>query len=342
MKESKRKRKKNIASFLGISRDSLKYGVKEKRILLYETLKGEKIYIQYPGKESTNKEPRPLDFRPELETVNGTFMQNITFGYIWDILDEIGRTHNGYLCLIAALIITACAEVRPPIRALVSIAKFTADKEMTILDFSKKQGYSKPLNIKDREYDIDTRKYISKVLSLFSVPVYNTEEYKITQKIISHYRKKGYYGVKYKSFYADGCNFTFFDEYINNFSWEDSRVVLNYATSNLFISLDQEEKCQDIDNIDNVKKEITSDLRNQMWKDIKNAWNFSLPIDEFKIAFSMHKSIVSGEHLTQKQLAEKENVDIKKVQLVQKKLKKAKKIKYVGVGKNGHWEWNDN
>ena len=88
------------------------------------------------------------------------------------------------------------------------------------------------------------------MLSLFSVPVYNTEEYKITQKIISHYRKKGYYGVKYKSFYADGCNFTFFDEYINNFSWEDSRVVLNYATSNLFISLDQEEKCQDIDNID--------------------------------------------------------------------------------------------
>ena len=105
LKESKRKRKKNIASFLGISRDSMKYGVKEKRILLYETLKGEKIYIQYPGKESTNKEPRPLDFRPELETVNGTFMQNITFGYIWDILDEIGRTHNGYLCLIAALII---------------------------------------------------------------------------------------------------------------------------------------------------------------------------------------------------------------------------------------------
>lgn len=105
LKESKRKRKKNIASFLGISRDSLKYGVKEKRILLYETLKGEKIYIQYPGKESTNKEPRPLDFRPELETVNGTFMKNITFGYIWDILDEIGRTHNGYLCLIAALII---------------------------------------------------------------------------------------------------------------------------------------------------------------------------------------------------------------------------------------------
>ena len=116
----------------------------------------------------------------------------------------------------------------------------------------------------------------------------------------------------------------FLDEYINNFSWEDSRVVLNYATSNLFISLDQEEKCQDIDNIDNVKKEITSDLRNQMWKDIKNAWNFSLPIDEFKIAFSMHKSIVSGEHLTQKQLAEKENVEYKKGSISPKKVKKGK------------------
>lgn len=105
LKESKRKRKKNIDSFLNIPRDGLTYGSKEKRLLLYETLKGERIYIQYPGKESTNKEPRPLDFRPELETANGIFMQNITFGYIWDILDEIGRTHNGYLCLIAALII---------------------------------------------------------------------------------------------------------------------------------------------------------------------------------------------------------------------------------------------
>lgn len=101
--ESKIKRKKNIVSFLNIPRDGLQYGVKEKRILLYKTLKGEKIYIQYPGKESTNKIPRPLDFRPELENANGVFMENVTFGYIWDILDEIGTSHNGYLSLIAAL-----------------------------------------------------------------------------------------------------------------------------------------------------------------------------------------------------------------------------------------------
>lgn len=97
--------------------------------------------------------------------------------------------------------------------------------------------------------------------------------------------------------------------------------------------MDQEEKCQDIDNIDNVKKEITSDLRNQMWKDIKTAWNFSLPIDEFEIAFSMQKSIMLGEHLTQKQLAEKENVDIKKVQLVPKKLKRQRKLDMLGLVK---------
>ena len=44
--------------------------------------------------------------------------------------------------------ITACAEVRPPFRALVSIAKFTADKEMTILDFFKKTGIFKTIKYK--------------------------------------------------------------------------------------------------------------------------------------------------------------------------------------------------
>ena len=62
-------------------------------------------------------------------------------------------------------------------------------------------------------------------------------------------------------------------------------------------------------------------------------------MDEWKIANTMHESILAGEHLTQEQLAKKEGTTRTKVQNVQGKLKKAGIIKYVGRGKNGYWEW---
>lgn len=241
---------------------------------------------------------------------------------------------------VASNEITACAEVRPPIRSLISIARFVANSEMNVIDFSKVH-YSKALNNKDIEYGIDTRKYLSKVLALFSAPVYNKEEYRITQKLVEHFREKGYHGVKYRSFYADGFNFTFFDEYINNFVWEDSRVVLNYASSNLFISLDRGENALDIENISNVQKQIPSDLRNQIWEDVSKSWKFSLPIDEWKIANLMQESIRNGEKVTQKELAQKANVTLTKIHSVQRKLKAAGIIQYIGHGKNGYWIWNN-
>lgn len=235
--------------------------------------------------------------------------------------------------------ITACSEVRPPIRALVSIAKFIANQEMKILDFSKLKGYSKSLNIKDEEYNVNIKTYLEKIIALFSTPVYNKDEYKVTQKIVAHFREMGFCGFKYRSFYADGFNFTFFDEYINNFIWEDSRVVLNYASSNLFITLDSDGSADDIDNISNVQGKIAPELRMKLWENVKKAWKFSLPFDEWKIADTLHEAIINGERITQEQLAKKENVSITKVRSVQKKLKKAGIIRYNGYGKNGRWEW---
>lgn len=106
LSESKIKRKHNVESFLNIPHEEdLVYGKCERRILLYETLAGEKIYIQYPGKESAEKNPKPFDFRPELEKTNGGFMKPITFGHIWDILDAIREKHKDFLQIIASLLI---------------------------------------------------------------------------------------------------------------------------------------------------------------------------------------------------------------------------------------------
>ena len=51
-KESLLKRQWNIDMFNALDRRQLNYGKQEKRMLLYKTLEGEEVYIQYPGKES--------------------------------------------------------------------------------------------------------------------------------------------------------------------------------------------------------------------------------------------------------------------------------------------------
>ena len=98
-------RRENIEAFLSLDREGLRYESLEHRILLYTSLQGEKVYIQMPGKESaeSNRNPMPKDFRPKLECVNGSIMQDASFGFIWDILDEIGKQHRDYLSIVAAV-----------------------------------------------------------------------------------------------------------------------------------------------------------------------------------------------------------------------------------------------
>lgn len=102
-KNALEKRKHNIKSFNDINRDGLEYNKREKRILLYETIINEKIFIQFPGKEASENPAKPLDFRPKIQLENGEFALDLSFGAIWDILDEIGKNHNAYLNYVATI-----------------------------------------------------------------------------------------------------------------------------------------------------------------------------------------------------------------------------------------------
>lgn len=87
--ESIEKRKVNIEAFSNINRHGLEFGKKERMLLLYETVCGEKIYIQYPGKESkSNKKGniRPWDFRPKMILADGSYFKDLSFKNIWDDL----------------------------------------------------------------------------------------------------------------------------------------------------------------------------------------------------------------------------------------------------------------
>lgn len=91
------KKKKNITEFLTINREPtrLKNENQERRILIYYTAVKEKIYMQFPGKESNYKYieelangMNPFDFRPELILKNGVRVEKLSIENVIRYLNE--------------------------------------------------------------------------------------------------------------------------------------------------------------------------------------------------------------------------------------------------------------
>ncbi|MBV4446407.1 hypothetical protein KM799_07295 [Clostridium tyrobutyricum] len=97
------KRKFNIDAFANIDRKKLEFGTRERRLRLYKTQLGEKIYIQYPGKETKSANIRPWDFRPKLKLKDGSYMRDLSFADIWDDLYRIGEHNNKALGVLATV-----------------------------------------------------------------------------------------------------------------------------------------------------------------------------------------------------------------------------------------------
>lgn len=100
------KRIRNVLSFAELDRTNLVFSEKERRLLLHETTHGEKIYIQYPGKETISGTPdkiRPWDFRPKLLLSSGDFMKDLSFPNIWDDLADMHDADSEVLSILAAL-----------------------------------------------------------------------------------------------------------------------------------------------------------------------------------------------------------------------------------------------
>lgn len=86
-KESNEKKYFNIDAFSALDRSGLTFGKIERRLLMKTFPSGEKLYIQYPGKETVReKNPRPWDFRPKLQLANGEWLKDLSFKDVWDDL----------------------------------------------------------------------------------------------------------------------------------------------------------------------------------------------------------------------------------------------------------------
>jgi hypothetical protein len=93
--ESGIKRLKNIQFIENLKgRESLKNGIKERRLLIYNQFNNDNLYIQYPGRESVRKKAKPWDFKPALILSNGEIGKDLTFEDIWQSFYEIIYTQE--------------------------------------------------------------------------------------------------------------------------------------------------------------------------------------------------------------------------------------------------------
>ncbi len=109
------KRLYNIEALSGLNRVGLEFGIIERRLLIHTSSNGEKIYIQYPGKESNNTtnndKLRPWDFRPRLLLATGEQMKDLSFGDIWDDLATLHDLDNTILSELAAVFYRMAATI---------------------------------------------------------------------------------------------------------------------------------------------------------------------------------------------------------------------------------------
>lgn len=108
--ETQNKRLKNIQAIQyligeAISDNGLVYQSAEERLHIFTTQAGEKIYIQYPGKESalTGDKQRPYDFRPKIITADGQELRDLVFADMWRIVEDLNTGHHRILKLMATL-----------------------------------------------------------------------------------------------------------------------------------------------------------------------------------------------------------------------------------------------
>lgn len=103
--DRREKQRVNTKTIFDLDRENLAHNSFERRMLVYTTLLNEKIFIEYPGKETTRTNPMPKDTCPGFANETGMITLDTSFGDIWDVLDYLGKNHKAYLSILATVLI---------------------------------------------------------------------------------------------------------------------------------------------------------------------------------------------------------------------------------------------
>lgn len=162
---------------------------------------------------------------------------------------------------------SACAEVRPMNKQILSVARFEITKDLNIVDFTAGGNFEEY----NEEKGYSVTMLLSEIFSSFMMPVYNDDEYALTQYISDFIRKYGYDGICYYSSSTAEKSYTIFNCCEDNVKFLDSKLVYNYMPQYNFYNLSDSEKLAFAENeFSEISKKDVADLRQKICRQMRN------------------------------------------------------------------------
>ena len=162
---------------------------------------------------------------------------------------------------------SACAEVRPMNKQILSVARFEITKDLNIVDFTAGGNFEEY----NEEKGYSVTMLLSEIFSSFMMPVYNDDEYALTQYISDFIRKYGYDGICYYSSSTAEKSYTIFNCCEDNVKFLDSKLVYNYMPQYNFYNLSDSEKLAFAENeFSEISKNDVADLRQKICRQMRN------------------------------------------------------------------------
>lgn len=161
---------------------------------------------------------------------------------------------------------TACVEIRPLPKSLISLATFRVKKTMKLLDMSLSSKCES--NMQDTSEISADDFLLSKMKMQFTIPVRDEKEYYPSQYLSDHIRKYGFDGIRYQSGYSGGYCYTIFNCSEENIQFLSSELLYSQTPKYQIYYLNDDKVLPPPDKW-NALFEMTPDTRNQIVEKLK-------------------------------------------------------------------------
>lgn len=165
---------------------------------------------------------------------------------------------------------TACAEVRPEISSLISLADFEVLRPLSIIDLANEQRIQLELSSGNKLIHFPT--LISSIMYQFSVPVADEKDYYPSQYISDFIRKFGFDGIRYRSMNSQGLCYTLFNCCEDRVKFCSSEIVLARAPKYAIYSLNENTILQtpeEFDKFYNIPQDTFEELKKKVFQHIE-------------------------------------------------------------------------
>lgn len=176
---------------------------------------------------------------------------------------------------------TACAEIRPYLRSVISLAQFRKKKELNVMDFSPADTVSltslmhlgEKIKPDGAPENISVRETIIWIMGQFAQTVGKLEQYRVSQYISDYIRKAGFDGIRYSSSLTGGKNITLFNSHEANIQFVSSKLVYSLSQKYQIMDINSGEQIPVVDNADEWNQERLNNIRITIMQAVDQANN---------------------------------------------------------------------